>query len=95
MTRHDDQQGPRRGQATPCCQQARLLALTRERGEDDGPRRRRRLPALADLEQARVRRDVELQVAFDADLASAGLAQPHRIGFGLCKHGSHALERRP
>ena len=70
----------------------RLRASTR--------RRRRRAPSPA--RQARPRAssagvggDVVLEVADDADVANAGVAQPRGVGVGLRQRRGQALERRP
>ena len=79
----------------PGGKQARFLAFTRDRHEHDRATRGRRLPAPAESDEARIGREIELQVAFDADLGHAGLAQPCRVGLGLRERGSEACERWP
>jgi hypothetical protein len=94
MARHDDQQRPRCGDAPPRREQHRLLAFTRRRGDDDAAAEAG-APGSAASEQAGVGGDVVFQVADDADLAHAGVAQAGGVGLGLRQRRGQALERRP
>ncbi len=94
MARDDDEQGTRRGALAPRGEERLLLAFARRRGEDDAARERR-APRPAAREQVRIGREVVLQVADDAHVAHARVAQARRVGIGLRERGGEARECRP